>query len=50
MQVCYNYNTDDNTKIKLWVPVTVPGYGAIKIPLFVSGPQIAGKVRSPNWH
>jgi hypothetical protein len=45
MQVCYNYNTDDNTKIKLWVPVTVPGYGAIKIPLFVSGPQIAGKMR-----
>eukprot|EP01122_Echinamoeba_exundans_P008306 TRINITY_DN2737_c0_g3_i1.p1 TRINITY_DN2737_c0_g3~~TRINITY_DN2737_c0_g3_i1.p1 ORF type:complete len:561 (-),score=99.44 TRINITY_DN2737_c0_g3_i1:20-1702(-) len=43
--VRYEYNTDSSTMIELEVPVPIPGYGETKVPVFVAGPKLSGRIR-----
>jgi len=42
---CFNYNTTPDTNITLKIPINVPGYGEVKVPVSISGPRLEGKVR-----
>jgi hypothetical protein len=43
MTLAYNYSANENTQLKLWIPIPIPGYGTTNIPVAVSGPQISGQ-------
>lgn len=45
MSLHYEYPADENTKIEIEVPIPVPVVGEVKVPVYVSAPRIAGKVR-----
>jgi len=45
MIVAFNYQTSPETAISLKIPITVPGYGELKVPICVTGPHIEGKLR-----
>jgi hypothetical protein len=43
--VRYEYNTDPSTMIEIEVPIPIPGYGETKVPVFVAGPKLSGRIR-----
>jgi len=43
--VTFNYNTTPDTNLTIKIPINVPGYGEVKVPVSVSGPRLEGKVR-----
>jgi HSP20 family molecular chaperone IbpA len=50
MTVAYDYRANEHTKLKIWIPITLPGYGEASIPINVSGPRISGKVSIQYIH
>eukprot|EP01130_Rhizamoeba_saxonica_P008113 TRINITY_DN327_c0_g1_i3.p1 TRINITY_DN327_c0_g1~~TRINITY_DN327_c0_g1_i3.p1 ORF type:complete len:508 (-),score=105.18 TRINITY_DN327_c0_g1_i3:206-1729(-) len=45
MVVAVNYETNDSTNLSIRLPLNIPAYGEIKVPVSVAAPQFSGKIR-----